>query len=294
MDSQPTATSSYTHRAPEREARDTSRPGRWRLRRGAIDYWALATALFAGHLWTTVLVPGVVFQQSLPAASALAISATSGLWSAVRFLQLRATGVAGAASPHRGSAIPPQDRIVVALLFLVFPLCIGVGASELGSNQPDLVAQTLLSLSGYLTCLTGTINAAQVLEENARAIKAHHRLVMPLDEGVDPAAPIRHRGTRRAYLLVAAVGAIALATAAPLLGGLAFFEKAHGDAAQSAQMVTGVVAGCLGVAVMAYFVGPALRASRAPTPKLHARRARTYMSLAALGVLALALLAWYR
>lgn len=302
MDPQSTTTSSYTlsdlNHVQDATSSDLARG----TVGGALDYWVMATGIFAAHLVTTVLLPPALFRHAPLATAALAVASATYLWAAVQYWKYRRANqplsAARVATFARRAAVRPDARgrgyALSASLFLLFPLCVGVGADEVGEQQTALLTQTLLSLAGYITCLTGAINAWRTSEENVRALQVHHRAVMPLDAGVEAAAPPGHRNTRAAFVMLGSGGALALATFSPLIGGSAFFEQGHGDAAHGAQMMTAVVAGCLAVAVPAYFVGPALRASRSPSAKSHARRARSFMGLAALGALALLLHAWYR
>jgi len=174
-------------------------------------------------------------------------------------------------------------------LLAVFPATIALVMIRL----PGLPGQ---SPHGPLSLILGAVSliafAAATAAASSRSRSRRPCRQVPLGHAQAFSEPVRTSWIRRSMLLLAISGAFGLSFVAPLLAGRDGYEAAWGEAANAAFVLTAVVGASLGCAILAVFVGPALRASRKrPRSTLMAnRRFLLFMSVAFLGSLTYALL----
>jgi hypothetical protein len=146
------------------------------------------------------------------------------------------------------------------LLFVVFPVALAaVLALRPEARSAQLYGPLGMVLLALSLCAYGAAAAAS-LDVPAQVLSVTHA---PL--GADPwDAPPPERGMRqRLFIALCASGAGAIALVAPTLGGTSVLERAWGDAAGVGAVLSAVVAGALGIAVLAIYMPNALRARSA-------------------------------
>jgi hypothetical protein len=153
-----------------------------------------------------------------------------------------------------------------ALLLVVFPVAL-TAALALRPEQANaqLYGPLGILLLALSLCAYGAAAAVSV-DPGAEELRTTHAAL-----GSDPwDAPPPDRGLRqRGFIAVCFAGAAGVALIAPTLGGQSAVEHAWGDAASAGGVLTAVVAAALGVAVLAVYMGSALRAKATPerTPR---------------------------
>jgi MFS family permease len=155
--------------------------------------------------------------------------------------------------------------VPAALLLAAFPAALGFAFASRPEplNQRAFGPLALVLLWASL-CAYGTA-ALALCRETAPQLTARHAALgeEPWDAQVRERSPLQ-----RLVIALCAAGAAAIALIAPSLGGYAGLTTAWGDTgAIAGGLLTAVVGAALGVAVVAVFLGSALRADAGTTPR---------------------------
>jgi hypothetical protein len=153
--------------------------------------------------------------------------------------------------------------------------------------RPESVNQHLYGSFGLILvwlslCAYGAAAVTAAVTRAPELLAVHSTL------GAEPGDAPRSGRTalQRGLIVVSFAGAAALCMVAPRWGGLPLLDRAAGDAALSAGVLTAVVGAALGIATIAVYLSSALRAKPKPEPRSDAPlRVTWFLFLALLGII---------